>query len=111
MKCLMILFLFLIFSILLSTSDIESDKEYYEGETEYYSNVVLGEEKTLTVNGKTFAYKELSYDTSYNKKEYVTAICYQLDEENVYRVEIDKSGSPITEAELKLFLDITVTEE
>lgn len=91
--------------------DIESDKEYYLGETEYYKNVTLSDEKKLTVNGKDFLYKELSYETSYNTKNYVTAICYQLDEEHVYRVEIEKSDSPITEEELKLFLDITVTKK
>ena len=88
--------------------DIEWDKEFYE-EDEDYKNVVLSDEKTIKVNDKEFAYKELSYENSYSKY-YETTVCYQLDKEHVYRVEYEKTGSPITENELKLFLDITVSK-
>lgn len=88
--------------------DIEWDKEYYEKD-DYYKNITLSDEKTIKVNDKEFAYKELSYENSYNKY-YETTVCYQLDDEHVYRVEYEKTGSPITENELKLFLDITVSK-
>lgn len=89
--------------------DIESDKEFYE-ESDNYKNVSLSDEKTITVNGKEFAYKILSYETSYGKK-YEAHVCYQLDDEHVYRVEYEKEDKEITESDLKLFLDITVTEK
>lgn len=89
--------------------DIESDKEYYE-ESDNYKNVSLSDEKTITVNGKEFAYKILSYETSYGKK-YEAHVCYQLDDDHVYRVEYEKEDKEITESDLKLFLDITVTEK
>lgn len=89
--------------------DIESDKEYYE-ESDNYKNVSLSDEKNITVNGKEFAYKILSYETSYGKK-YEAHVCYQLDDEHVYRVEYEKEDKEITESDLKLFLDITVTEK
>ncbi len=89
--------------------DIEYDKSYYEKESNY-KNVELSEEKTLKVNNKEFAYKLLSYETSYGKS-YKATVCYQLDDEHVYRVEYEKLDSPITEDELKLFLDIKVTKE
>lgn len=89
--------------------DIESDKEYYE-ESDNYKNISLSDEKTITVNGKEFAYKILSYETSYGKK-YEAHVCYQLDDEHVYRVEYEKEDKEITESDLKLFLDITVTEK
>lgn len=89
--------------------DIESDKEFYE-ESDNYKNVSLSDEKTITVNGKEFAYKILSYETAYGK-EYEAHVCYQLDDEHVYRVEYEKEDKEITESDLKLFLDITVTEK
>lgn len=89
--------------------DIESDKEFYE-ESDNYKNVSLSDEKTITVNGKEFAYKILSYETAYGK-EYEAHVCYQLDDEHVYRVEYEKEEKEITESDLKLFLDITVTEK
>lgn len=88
--------------------DIEWDKDHYEKD-EHYKNVTLSDEKTIKVNDKEFAYKELSYETEYSKY-YKTTVCYQLDKEHVYTVEYSKSGSPITEDELKLFLDITVSK-
>ncbi len=88
--------------------DINWDKEYYEKD-EDYKNVVLSDEKTLKVNDKEFVYKELVYEDSYSKY-YETIVCYQLDKEHVYTVEYEKTGSPITENELKLFLDITVSK-
>lgn len=88
--------------------DIEWDKEYYEKD-DYYKNITLSDEKTIKVNDKEFAYKELSYENSYNKY-YETTVCYQLDNDHVYRVKYEKTGSPITEDELKLFLDITVSK-
>ena len=84
-------------------------KEYYE-ESDNYKNISLSDEKTITVNGKEFAYKILSYETSYGKK-YEAHVCYQLDDEHVYRVEYEKEDKEITESDLKLFLDITVTEK
>lgn len=47
--------------------DIESDKEYYEN-AENYKNVVLSEEKNITVKDKEFVYRELSYESSYGTK-------------------------------------------
>lgn len=88
--------------------DIEWDKEYYEKDDDY-KNVTLSDEKTIKVNGKEFVYKELSYENEFNKY-YETTVCYQLDEDHVYRVEYEKTGSSITEDELKLFLDITVSK-
>lgn len=88
--------------------DIEWDKEYYSKD-ENYKNITLSDEKTIKVNDKKFAYKELSYENDYNKY-YKTMVCYQLDKEHVYTVEYEKTGSPITEDELKLFLDITVSK-
>lgn len=89
--------------------DIESDKEYYENDEDYKS-VVLSEEKKITVKDKEFVYKELSYESSYGTKEYQVTVCYQLDDDHVYRVEYEKSGSPLTEDEIKLFLDITISK-
>lgn len=89
--------------------DIEADKKYYE-KSDYYNNVLLSDEKTIKVNDKEFVYKELSYESSYSKYYSIT-VCYQLDDEHVYRVEYEKSGSPITEDELKLFLDITISKD
>ncbi len=88
--------------------DIEFDKEYYE-KSDYYKNVKLSDEKTIKVNGKEFVYRELSYESSYSKY-YEATVCYQLDDDHVYRVEYEKSGNPITEDELKLFLDITISK-
>lgn len=88
--------------------DIEWDKEYYEKD-DSYKNVTLSDEKTIKVNGKEFVYKELSYESEFNKY-YATTVCYQLDKDHVYKVEYEKTGSQITEDELKLFLDITVSE-
>ena len=90
--------------------DIESDKEYYET-SEYYKNIVLSDAKTLTANGKEFTYKELSYETTTGMKKFAATICYKLDDEHVYTVELEKENSQFTNAELYLFLDITVTEE
>lgn len=88
--------------------DIEYDKNYYE-KSDYYKNVKLSDEKTIKVSDKEFVYRELSYESSYSKY-YSATVCYQLDDDHVYRVEYEKSDSPITEDELKLFLDITVSK-
>ncbi|MCI9434890.1 MAG: zinc-ribbon domain-containing protein [Bacilli bacterium] len=90
--------------------DIESSKQAFETNGSY-KDVVLSEEKELTFNNKKFAYKELSYETSTGSKGYETVICYQLDDNYVYRVKYEKNGSPITESELKLFLDIQVSKK
>ena len=89
--------------------DIESSKQSFEA-NDSYKNVTLSDEKELTYNNKKFAYKELSYETSTGSKGYQTVICYQLDDDYVYSVKYEKNGSPITESELKLFLDITVSK-
>lgn len=90
--------------------EMEYNKEYYEKDGSY-KNIALSDEKSITVNGNKFAYKELSYENSYGVKKYETMVCYQLDSNHVYRVEYEKNESPITEKELKLFLDIDVTKE
>ena len=87
--------------------DIEEEKEYYEKDSDT-KNVSLSEEKTITVNGKDFAYKVLSYE-DYTGKNYLVHVCYQLDSEHVYRVVYEKNGSELTDEELKLFLNIKVT--
>lgn len=90
--------------------DIESSKQSLES-NDNYKNITLSDEKELTFNKKKFAYKELSYETSSGSKRYETVICYQLDDNYVYSVKYEKSGSPITESELKLFLDIQVSKK
>ena len=89
--------------------DIEEEKEYYEKDSDT-KNVSLSEEKTITVNGKDFAYKVLSYE-DYTGKNYLVHVCYQLDSEHVYRVVYEKNGSELTDEELKLFLNIKVTNK
>lgn len=90
--------------------DIESSKQSLES-NDNYKNITLSDEKELTFNKKKFVYKELSYETSSGSKRYETVICYQLDDNYVYSVKYEKSGSPITESELKLFLDIQVSKK
>ena len=89
--------------------DIEEEKEYYKKDSDT-KNVSLSEEKTITVNGKDFAYKVLSYE-DYTGKNYLVHVCYQLDSEHVYRVVYEKNGSELTDEELKLFLNIKVTNK
>ena len=89
--------------------DIEEEKEYYEKDSDT-KNVSLSDEKTITVNGKDFAYKVLSYE-DYTGKNYLVHVCYQLDSEHVYRVVYEKNGSELTDEELKLFLNIKVTNK
>lgn len=92
--------------------DIEYDKKYYD-ESESYINVVLSDSKKVTVAGKEFTYKELTYkyDSEYGSTYYNTVFCYQIDDEYIYSVTYEKEGSPLTEEEMKTFLDVEITKE
>lgn len=92
--------------------DIEENYDFYKN-SNYYKNSVLNEEKVIAVNGKSFKYQILSYesDSEYYKEKYQNAyVWYNLDDEHVFIIELESTGKEITEDIIKGFLNITVKE-
>ena len=89
--------------------DIEWDYNYYKDETDYYKNVSLGEQKTITVGDKQFKYQILKYESNseYYEETYETAyVWYNLNSDYIFRVELDSTNKEITEDIISGFLNI-----
>ena len=90
--------------------DVKSITEYYEGDDDY-KNVQVSDVKEITVAGKTFKKVNFTYDYVIDEDEvhsYSDAyIAYEIDDDNLYTVEIDNDDL-LSESELEKFLTITV---
>ncbi len=93
--------------------DINWDYDYYKKDTTYYKNVNLSEEKTIRIGDKDFKCQSLTYESNseyYNEKYQKEYIWYNLDDENIFSIELEAADAEITENIIKGFLDITVTK-
>lgn len=89
--------------------NINRDYDYYKNETEYYKNVNLSEQKTITVGDKQFKYQILKYEANseYSQRKYESAyIWYNLDNEHIFKVELEATNKEITEEIIRGFLNI-----
>lgn len=87
---------------------LNTTKADYEDD-EYYTNVELSEEQTLTINGKTFYYVELSYK-AYGSTYYETHIYTSLNSKELYTVTVD-SNERIKQSDIRGFLEIEIKEQ
>lgn len=90
----------------LSTLD---SKVTYAKKDKYYGNVNLSNKKTMDVNGKTYYYKDYTYDyidTTQNTKYYEKYLCAKLDNDNYYIVEVSSKNLEISSSDLNKFLSI-----
>ena len=78
-------------------------KEYYEEVN--YENINLTEEKTVVVNGNTFYYVELSHE-SYGFKYNKIYLCTEINDSEMYSVEIETEGKTFEEIDVEGFLNI-----
>jgi len=91
--------------------EIGWDYNYYSEKTDYYKNVNISEEKTITVGDKTFKYKIVTYEASDYEEIYQNIyVWYPLDDEHLFIVELESTGKEITEDVIKGFLNISVKE-
>lgn len=86
---------------------LDSMLEYTEDD-ESYKNVKLSDKKSKTVNGRTYYYRDYTYDydfigtTTYNEKY----LCTKISENNYLIVEVSAIDSEISESDLNTFLSI-----
>ena len=84
-------------------------KVTYAKKDKYYGNVNLSNKKTMDVNGKTYYYKDYTYDyigTTQNTKYYEKYLCAKLDNDNYYIVEVSSKNLEISSSDLNKFLSI-----
>jgi hypothetical protein len=89
--------------------NLDSTKQYYE-ESSYYKNVEISDLKTIDVNGRTFSYKMLKYDSEIgsNTTTYRNMyICSKISDKNIIIVETKDTGA-LTNTELKQLINIEV---
>ena len=70
-----------------------------------YKNVKVTKEKEIKVDGKTFTYSEISYDFL-DTKFYEIYIWTELDDENMYWVEVETDGKSLDVTDIEDFLKI-----
>lgn len=84
-------------------------KVTYAKKDKYYGNVNLSNKKTMDVNGKTYYYKDYTYDyigATQNSKYYEKYLCAKLDNDNYYIVEVSSKNLEISSSDLNKFLSI-----
>lgn len=85
---------------------IDSNYEIYNNN--YYSNVQISDLQTIDIGNYTFKYKSLSYETSLGDICQAITLWYRLDNEYIYKVEIESNGTTISNDTITPFLNITV---
>ena len=70
-----------------------------------YENIKMSKEKEIKVEGRTFTYSEISYDFL-DTKFYEIYIWTELDDDNMYWVEVEADGKSIDVTDIEEFLKI-----
>ena len=84
--------------------DVKGKVDYYKDE-QYYENVNISDEEELDVGGNKFKKIIITYDSKLAQKNYKQLyIAHQIDEENLYLVEVDGPSELIDEREILPFL-------
>ena len=86
---------------------IDSNYGLYENNT-FYSNVQVSDLQTINIGNNTFKYKSLSYETSLGEICQAITLWYSLDNEYIYKVDIQSNGTTITNDMIMPFLNINV---
>lgn len=86
--------------------DVKGKVDYYKDE-QYYENVNISDEEELDVGGNKFKKIIITYDSKLAQKNYKQLyIAHQIDEENLYLVEVDGPSELIDEREIEPFLTL-----
>ena len=87
---------------------IEWDYDYCSKESDYYKNVKLDSQKTISVGDNKFNYQVLTYDTEYAEKCQNVYVWYQTSDKYIFTIELESFNTEIGEDIIKEFLNITV---
>lgn len=87
---------------------IEWNYDYCTEESDYYKNVKLDSEKTISVGNNKFNYQVLTYNTEYGEKCQNVYVWYQISDKYIFTIELESVDTEIGEDIIKGFLNITV---
>ena len=86
---------------------IDNNYKSYENNT-FYTNVQISDLQTLNIGNNTFKYKSISYETSLGDIGQAITLWYRINNEYIYKVEIESNGATISNDEILPFLNINV---
>lgn len=91
-------------------SYLEELEEEYVLKSDFYKNQQISETKKITVNGKEYGFRTITYDDDYGT--YVKLyFSYALDDEYCYVVDVKSESGNISMDTIKYFLDVTVSKD